>query len=97
MRPQVPATLSEPEAGEPAPDTQLALIPVTATLGDEVAPANQRDYFHGGLMRCCTETLKKTTKLTSAGDRLDCAHCRNAMVVGQDGNWKWVGRWQSVR
>lgn len=44
---------------------------------------------HGGLMRCCLETLhSKLGRDVLNGDILPCNHCNESMIL-VDGVWRW--------
>ena len=47
----------------------------------------------GGLMRCCTETLRshlnETNDKNPHGTVVHCNWCREAMRLGDDDVWQW--------
>lgn len=45
----------------------------------------------GGLMRCCTLTLRQTPWHGTLGDRIDCRHCATYMEFSR-GAWAFGGR-----
>lgn len=56
-------------------------------------PANERAFWPGGLMRCCTDTLMSTTTPSRVGSTLRCKYAEqdpsHVMIVGEDGHWRW--------
>ena len=44
------------------------------------------DYHHGGLMRCCIQTLYERD---DAVDRTSCVYCGNPMYRDDIGVWRW--------
>jgi hypothetical protein len=53
--------------------------------------ANDRRVHIGGLLRCCTYTLRENAALVEVGDSLSCTYCHGLMTVGTDGAWFWAG------
>lgn len=50
-------------------------------------------YNHGGLMRCCIETLKIAAVADALAnvDKVHCLYCGSAMRKDDDGTWRWAG------
>lgn len=52
-------------------------------------------YRPGGLMRCCTETLRLGTQEgdlpIEPGSIFPCKYCGNEMFVNADGDYEWAG------
>jgi hypothetical protein len=54
--------------------------------------------LHGGLMRCCLESLvdamiarqQANRALMTEGDCIKCRYCLNEMIC-VDGAWRWAG------
>lgn len=48
--------------------------------------------FHGGLMRCCVQSLLEDPKYGNGkeGDRTECRWCKGGIVF-KDGGWRWAG------
>lgn len=44
---------------------------------------------HGGLMRCCLQTIENTPVNDEEGEVLPCAYCRSSMRL-EGGIWKWA-------
>ena len=59
-------------------------------MTDNELPANERSIAIGGLMRCCTQTIRDSETYTVPGDTMDCPHCSSTMLVRPDGVWEWV-------
>jgi hypothetical protein len=62
--------------------------------------ARDEVVFHGGLMRCCLETLDERTEPAKDGDRQPCKYCTSAAVFTEErldsmpharGSWRWEG------
>lgn len=51
------------------------------------------EYHHGGLMRCCTQTLQDRhtadTLPKERDSRVRCTYCDNAMKLDDKGVWRW--------
>lgn len=49
--------------------------------------------FHGGLMRCCLETLKEEMRVAEAppkdGDKLSCRYHGGYGMIFSGGAWRW--------
>jgi hypothetical protein len=44
----------------------------------------------GGLMRCCTLTLRETPRHGTEGEELPCNYCSSSMRFS-GGSWGWAG------
>ena len=60
---------------------------------EEAAPAvcaADQPVRIGGLMRCCTLTLRQTPRHGAEGETLPCNYCSSPMQF-VDGAWTWAG------
>lgn len=86
--------ISEHEHRHPVTRETVALQRSESEPDDnEGFPGNQRRYRHGGLMRCCLETLATNTKGSVVGSTLQCKYATDdplhRMRVADDGVWEW--------
>lgn len=61
-------------------------------MTEALVRGNERQIRHGGLMRCCLDTLHNHTELTYVGQVIPCSyHTGDCMEVAADGVWEWIG------
>jgi hypothetical protein len=53
-----------------------------------VKPVSEWPVRIGGLMRCCTETLRVDAGWAKEGQVINCLYCPSAMRL-RDGAWEW--------
>lgn len=52
-------------------------------------PVNEWPVRIGGLMRCCTETLRVSAEWAKEGQVLACLYCTRSTMRLRDGAWEW--------
>lgn len=57
---------------------------------DRAVMAADQPVRIGGLMRCCTLTLRETPRHGAEGDTIDCNYCSSLMRFSA-GSWGWTG------
>lgn len=59
---------------------------------DPPVAGRERSIAVGGLMRCCTGTIRQMEKLTAVGDTEKCEYCSSTFTVSkEDMAWHWDG------
>lgn len=53
-------------------------------------PSSARPVRHGGLMRCCLQTLHESQAPSEEGTQTQCHYCHAVMEVDPAGAWVWI-------
>lgn len=61
---------------------------MTDQPGSAAKPINEWPVRIGGLMRCCTETLRVSAEWAKEGQVVACLYCPDSMRL-RDGAWEW--------